>query len=154
MHEAEVSFRHLGTAEVRLWPFSHCLSAFFRSLHCLRSDLARKKTLIPGLISVSLQRDTILHTKGFGRLVDGDKHWGKEIPQDLAVWQGNQLRRGLLMGSAVTCLLGILCRLPEPQGQRGHLKPILHPTTWSKTMPSFCCHFMCPSPASQCKQRL
>lgn len=116
MHEAEVSFRHLGTAEVRLWPFSHCLSAFFRSLHCLRSDLARKKTLIPGLISVSLQRDTILHTKGFGRLVDGDKHWGKEIPQDLAVWQGNQLRRGLLMGSAVTCLLGILCRLPEPTG--------------------------------------
>lgn len=47
MHEAEVSFRHLGTAEVRLWPFSHCLSAFFRSLHCLRSDLARKKNPDP-----------------------------------------------------------------------------------------------------------
>lgn len=44
MHEAADSFRHLGTAEIRLWPFSHCLYTFFRSPRCLRSDLARKKT--------------------------------------------------------------------------------------------------------------
>lgn len=53
---------------------------------------------------MSLQVAAILHTKGFRRLVGGDKHWGKKPPQDMAVWQGNQLR-GLLMGSTVTCLL-------------------------------------------------
>lgn len=112
MHEVADSFGHLGTAEMRLWPFSHCLSTFFRSPHYLRLDSARK-TLIPEQVSVSLQGAMILHTKGFGRLVDGDKHWGKETPQDMAVWQGNQLR-GLLMGPTVTCLLGMLSRPPEP----------------------------------------
>lgn len=114
MHEAADSFRHLGTTERRLWPFNHYLSTFFRSRHCLSSDLSRK-SLIPELAGVRLQGALILHTKGFGRLVDGSKHWGKETPQDMAVWQGNQLR-GLLMGSTMTCLLGIFSWPPELTG--------------------------------------
>lgn len=114
MHEAADSFRHLGTTEMMLWPFNHCLPTFCRSPYCLRSNMARK-TPIPELVSVSLQGAMLLHIKGFGRLVDGDKHWGKETPQDMAVWQENQLR-GLLMGSKMTFLLGILSCPPEPPG--------------------------------------
>lgn len=66
MHEAADSFSSLSTAEMRLWQFSHCRSTFFRSPHCLKSELARK-TLIPELVSVSLHGAVILLTKGFGR---------------------------------------------------------------------------------------
>lgn len=106
MHEAADSFSSLSTAEMRLWQFSHCLSTFFGSPHCLKSELARK-TLIPELVSVSLHGAVILLTKGFGRLVDGDQHWGKETLQGMAVWKGNQLR-GMLMRFTVIYPLSIL----------------------------------------------
>lgn len=111
---ARDSFSHLRTAEMRLWQFSHCLSVFFWSPHCLKSDLARK-TLIPELVSVSLQGAVTLLTKGFGRLVDGDKHWGKETVQGMAIWKGNQLR-GMLTGFTSTYSLSILSCPPEPTG--------------------------------------
>lgn len=153
MREAADSFRQLGTAEMRLWPFSHYLSTFFRSPHCLRTDSARKP-LIPELVSVSLWGAMILHSKGFGRLVGGDRHCGKEPPPpgygSLAGKSAQRAAGGIYsdMRWASSPVLQSL------QGQHGCFKSLLHPATWAKNTRSFCGRFTCPSPASLCKHRL
>ena len=143
MNEAADSFRHLGTAGMRLWPFSHCLSTFFRSPHCLKLDLARK-TLITELVNVSLRGSYGSAHQGVWEAGGWEQAPGQGNPPQEGCWCDLQWHASRASSPALQSL----------QGQHGCFKPMLHPATWSKAMWSFCCHFTCPSPGSQCKHRL